>query len=87
MLRRGGGRAERFFIAGAGIKIIGNLLSIPWAIVILWHLRRDHDIAYINTFSTYVGIFFAIVNIVGILCLIYAFWLKFKPEKVAEISP
>ena len=31
MLRRGGGRAERFLMAGAIIKIIGNLLNIPMA--------------------------------------------------------
>ena len=86
MLRRGGGRAERYLIAGAGIKILSNLLSIPRAYISLWFFRKDYSINQFDTFSTGIDIFFIIANTAGILCLIYAFWLKFKKKKEIEIS-
>jgi len=78
MLRRGGGRAERFLITGAGIKIIGNLLSIPAAFIPLWLVDRGYSMDYASSVSNYCGIFLNIIGMAGILCLVYAFWLKFK---------
>jgi hypothetical protein len=82
MLRREGGRAERFFIAGAGIKILSNLLSIPRSFIDLWLFRED----YSSIFSTGIDIFFLVINMIGILCLIYAFWLKFDTKQEIVIS-
>ena len=78
MLRRGGGRAERFLIAGAGVKILGNLLSVPWVVISLWLHQEDYSITYINSITTVINIFFNIVSMAGIICLIYAFWVKFN---------
>jgi uncharacterized membrane protein len=84
MLRRGGGRAERFFIAGAGTKILGNLLNLPWIPISLWFHRNDYDIDYITSISTGVSIFLGIIGMVGILLLFYAFWLKFNEIKTSD---
>lgn len=78
MLRRGGGRAERFFIVGAGVKILGNLLPVPWVVTSLWLHHEDYSITYINSITTVINIFFNIVSMVGIILLIYAFWVKFR---------
>ncbi|UCC16183.1 MAG: hypothetical protein JSU58_07360, partial [Dehalococcoidales bacterium] len=36
MLRRGGGKAERFFIAGAAISLLGTLLRMPQTYAPFW---------------------------------------------------
>jgi hypothetical protein len=78
MLGRGGGRAERFLIAGAGIKILSSLLIIPTAFITLWLVDKGYRITYASSVANYCGIFLDVVGMAGIICLIYAFWLKFK---------
>jgi hypothetical protein len=86
MLRRGGGRAERFLITGAGIKIIANLLRIPAAFITLWLVDGGHSMDYANSVSNYCGIFLDIIGMAGILCLIYAFWVKFKTGNLEGVQ-
>jgi len=78
MLRRGGGRAERFLIAGAGINIIGNLIRIPMGAIAPWLFHEGYSITYISSVTLGSGIFLNVISMAGIICLIYAFWVKFK---------
>ena len=66
MLRRGGGRAECFIIAGASLKLFSNLLNIAEAAS--------------APVSIYV-IVRGVVGMAGIIFLVYAFWVKFKAGK------
>ena len=83
MMRRGGGRAERFLISGAGLKIIGNLLGIPAAFITVWLVDGGYSMDYAKSAANYCGIFINIIGMAGILCLIYAFWIKFM-ERSSE---
>jgi hypothetical protein len=65
---RGGGRAERLLIAGGGVKILAGLLSILLAFVTFWMVNRGSSMQ----------------EAAGTLCLIYAFWVRFKEWKTAE---
>ena len=78
MLRRGGGRAERFLVAGAGINIIGNLLHIPVGAIAPWLFHEGYSLTDIRSVTLGSGIFLNIISMAGIICLIYAFWIKFK---------
>ena len=78
MLRRGGGRAERYLIAGGSIKIISNLLIVPTVFIPFWFVDRGSDLNEALPVVSGVGIFTNVVSAVGIFCLIYAFWEKFK---------
>lgn len=78
MLRRGGGRAERFLVAGGGLKIIGNLLSIPTVAIVPWLVVRGYSMDSAVSLVEYYGIFLNVISMVGIICLVYAFWVKFK---------
>ena len=78
VLRRGGGRAERFLVAGASLKIISNLLSIPSFAILHWFISRGYSIDYANSVVTGYGIFCKVIGMAGIICLVYAFWVKFK---------
>ena len=87
MLKREGGRAERFLVAGAGIKLAVVLLGIPLSTITFWLIDRGYSIAYIDAVDTGGGIFLDIIGMAGIICLIYAFWVKFETSYIAgEVS-
>ena len=79
MLQRGGGRAERLLIAGGGIKLACNLLVIPSVFFGPWLFHQGYTQDYISAINTFYGFFRDIVSMAGILCLVFAFWVKSKP--------
>ena len=78
MLRRGGGRAERFLMAGAGLKVIGSLLIIPMLFITPWLYGGDYSSTFARPVIEGYGIFRNIVGMAGIVCLVYAFRVKFN---------
>jgi hypothetical protein len=82
MLRRGGGRAERFLMGGASIKIISNLLVIPVAFIPLWLVDGGYSTDSAVSIASGWGIFLNVVGMAGIICLVYAFWIKFKAKNL-----
>ena len=82
LLRRGGGRAERFLIVGASLKIIDNLLGLAAFAILHGLINRGYSMAYANSVVFGYGIFCNVVGMAGIICLVYAFWVKFKVRNV-----
>ena len=78
MLRRGGGRAERFLLSGSCLMLVSTLVSIPIAAIVPWLIEsgvsRVEAASVISGFSLFRGL----IALAGIVCLIYAFWIKFK---------
>jgi len=85
-LRRGGGRAERFLIAGSGLKIISNLLGIVGVFVTPWLVDRGYSHTDAISFSSGYGIVVNVIGMAGIACLIYAFWVKFQKRELRNIE-
>ena len=81
LLRRGGGRAERFIIAGAGLKLLSNLLNIPAATIVPWLVQGGATITDASSAVFIYEIVRGVVGMAGIICLVYAFWVKFKAGK------
>jgi len=81
-LRRGGSRAERFLIAGASLKIISNLLSVPSFAFLPWLINKGYSMDYAKSVVSGYDIFLNVIGMAGIICLIYAFWVKFKGRNV-----
>jgi hypothetical protein len=81
MLRRGGGRPERFFITGAALNTLGTLLRIPIVYLPFWISSRSTGIDIMRNINFGVGLAVNIISAVGVICLIYAFWLKFNSQK------
>ena len=77
LLRRSGDRAERFLIAGASLKIISNLLGLAAFAILHGLIGRGYSMAYANSVVFGYGIFCNVVGMAGIICLVYAFWVKF----------
>ena len=84
MLRRGGARAERFLLAGAALMLAQSLLTIPTTALSIW-LTADRGMANVAAASV-LSIFSLVrgcIGLAGIICLVYAFWVKFRLGKGA----
>ena len=86
MLRRGGGRAERFLIAGASLKIVSSLLNIPTVAIVPWLVDRGYSVTDAVSWLSGYGIFCDVFGMAGIICLVYAFWVKFKARTFENID-
>ncbi len=89
-LQRGGGKAERFLIAGGGLKIMSNLLGIAGIVVTPWLMQGGSSLTYANSVTLGYEIFRNVIGMAGIICLVYAFWVKFKArnsEGEVALSP
>lgn len=87
MLRRGGGRAERFIIAGASLKLVSNLFNVPAAAIAPWLVNRGTSIEYASSVASGFGILRGVVSMAGITCLVYAFWVKFNAMNFKTSEP
>jgi hypothetical protein len=82
-VRRGqsGERAESFLIAGGAVGVLATLLKIPMAWLPLWLINGGSGTDAAQSMASGIGIAVGIVNAIGIVLLIYAFWLKFHSWK------
>ena len=82
MLGRGGGRAERFLIIGASIKIFTIILTAISPYYLFGHTENVDEI--ISVFH-WKQIFTSIIHAAGITCLVYAFWVKFNTSNSKQV--
>ena len=87
MLRHGGGRAERFLLAGASLILSKSLIVIPTPALITW-LTVDRGMTNVEVVSV-LSVFHIVISCIGlagIICLVYAFWIKFKARQPREAT-
>ncbi|MFC2022049.1 hypothetical protein ACFLTR_02390 [Chloroflexota bacterium] len=82
MLRRGGARAELFLLFGACLMLISSILAIPTSAFGIW-LQTGREMTNVQTvfWLSIFGLIKGLCSMAGIICLIYAFWAKFKVGK------
>lgn len=92
MVRRGSGRAERFLLAGVCLMLADSLISSVFAVLqpfaLFWLAEIEHSArpeGFIVLLSG-VNALMGIVALAGIICLVYAFWLKFKVSSLSNSS-
>ncbi|MFH1382444.1 MAG: hypothetical protein ABIH70_06065 [Chloroflexota bacterium] len=78
MLRQGGGRAEHFLLTGCCLMLASVLLTIPISVIV--PMLIESGASNIRTASVVGGyrLFLSLINLAGIVCLVYAYWVKFK---------
>ena len=88
MLRRGGGRAERFLLTGASLMLVQSLIAIPTTALSIW-LTVDRGMANVEAASvlSIFGLVRGCIGLAGIICLVYAFWIRFKARSTAGLTP
>ncbi len=79
MLRRGGGRAEKLLLIGSGLMFTERLLS-PIILALLIN-RRDESGMSFAQIAGWGSLPFALLILAGIVCLIWAFRIRFRIRK------
>ena len=82
MLRHGGGRAEKLFLAGSILFFIVNLLNPFIGRVLIPWLRDTSDIPRARM-SWLISVPSGLLSLAGLICLVSAFWLRFRVKKGA----
>lgn len=83
MLRRGGGKPERFFIFGAALNILGTLLRIL-IIYLPWLYDREYGSDSMRSITFLIGLLINVISALGVMSLLYAFWLKFNGRSTEQ---
>ena len=78
MVRQGGGKAEKLLLVGCSLMFVASLVSPLLGELVQW-LRSEEGMSNIATAQT-MGLVYlplAVLDIAALVCLIWAFWLKF----------
>jgi hypothetical protein len=69
------GKAERFFAAGASLMLVDTLMAV-FTVGIVMELQKAGIIT--GTAISRVLLLRGLIALAGIICLVYAFWTKFR---------
>ena len=82
MLRRGGARPEKLLVAGCSLLLLKTMLSpLPRILIDFWMNREDMGVMTVGRMMSIFSIPGAVFSLAGFICLIMAFWMKFKVKK------
>jgi len=85
LLRRRGGRAEKFLLAGAGVMLVSSLLMILGVAIVPYLVERGATITDAASAASSLNLLRSVIGMVGIICLVYAFWVKFNQAKSVKV--
>ena len=80
MIRRGGGKAEKLLLAGCAI-MFANQIVRPFLIGLSTWLVHEHGMSRVGASGLVLSLPIGILSMAGIICLIWAFWLRFWIRK------
>ena len=87
MVKRGGEKPERFFLAGSASMVLNHLVTmigrIHTQLIIMGRLSSDSNTtlaARIGTVNIVYSVFTSLLFLAGMVSLVYAFWLRFKKK-------
>jgi hypothetical protein len=78
MVRRGGGKTEKLLLAGCCLMLIIEL-SQPFLIELVRQLSEGRFSA--TMYQAVISIPLSILGLAGFVCLIIAFWMRFRRKK------
>ena len=82
MLRRGGSKPEKLLAAGCCLIFLNTILSPLSRILIDIFVNQENTgITSIGRMMSLVTIPRMIISLAGFICLVMAFWIKFKVKK------
>jgi hypothetical protein len=78
MLKRGGGKAEKLLLAGCCLMLIIELVQ-PFLVELARQLSEERY--GVVGFAMIISVPSSIVSLAGFVCLIIAFWMRFRRKK------
>ena len=82
LLRRRRGKAEKFLLAGGVVMVVNSLLMIPGVVVSSYLIERGATMTDAASTASSLNLLRNVIGMAGIICLVYAFWVKFKTKVV-----
>ena len=89
MVRHKEGRAERFLLVGASLMLVNSMVTStaaalrPWLVVWLAQIENTPGPASIPPLFLAIEALRGCIFLAGIVCLVYAFWIKFKARTIS----
>lgn len=80
MVRRGGGKAEKLFLSGCSLVFLIQL-AFPFLTGLVWWLIHERGISRALASGLAVSLPAGVLGTAGLVCLVYAFWLRFWIRK------
>jgi hypothetical protein len=78
LLKRGGGRPERFLITGSSLMLTNTFLSVFVPVIQRYLMQRGLTNVSAAGIISGINIFLGLISLAGIICLFYAIWKKFN---------
>ena len=82
IMKRGGAKSEKLLVAGCSLMLLNTLLN-PFSRLLLDMLMNQEvaGFASIGRTMSLISIPRMVFSLAGFICLVMAFWMKFKIEK------
>jgi len=80
MVRRGGGKAEHLLLIGCSLMFVAQIIRPFLTALTLW-LVHEQGMTRAGASGLALSLPISILSMAGIICLIYAFWVKFKARE------
>ena len=81
MLRRGGGKAEKLLLIGCSLMFVAQIVRPFLTGLALW-LVHEHGVTRASASGFAFSLPITILSMVGIVCLVYAFWTRWKTSAI-----
>ncbi len=84
MVRQGGQRAEKLFLTGCSLMFVTQIV-IPFLSGIAWWLVHERGMSRALASGLTVSLPMGVLGLAGIVCLVYAFWLRFRARRQEQV--
>ncbi len=81
MLRRGGGKAEKLLLIGCSLMFVAQIVRPFLTGLALW-LVHEHGMTRASASGLAFSLPITILSMAGIVCLVYAFWTRWKTSAI-----
>ena len=83
MLRRGGGKAEKLLLAGCSLMFVAQIATPFLRGLTVW-LVAEYGMTRAGTSGLVISLPTSILSMAGIVCLIFAFWMRWKSKAATQ---
>lgn len=80
LLRRRRVKAEKCLLAGAVVMLVSSLLTIPGVAIVPYLVGKGATMTEASSAAWSLNLLRSIIGMAGIICLVYAFWIKFNQK-------
>ena len=86
MVKRGGGEAEKLFLAGSGLMLISTLASPLLKELSTW-LVTEQGMSRAAASGWFMSLPLGILTVASFGCLVSAFWMRFMTKEEGQENP